>query len=93
MSLRAGLCGPVRRGQRSGTGFGRGKKKADFPSAGAALELRGADGVFRMRLTYHVARHTNAMTVFLSYGVSIETVSRLLENANIKFMGEAGEYE
>lgn len=32
---------------------------------------------FKVRLTYHVARHTNATTVLLSHGVPIETVSRL----------------
>ena len=37
-----------------------------------------------MRLTYHVARHTNATTVLLSHGVPIETVSRLLGHTNIK---------
>ncbi|MDA6987326.1 site-specific integrase, partial [Escherichia coli] len=31
---------------------------------------------FKVRLTYHVARHTNATTVLLSHGVPIETVSR-----------------
>ena len=39
---------------------------------------------FKVRLTYHVARHTNATTVLLSHGVPIETVSRLLEHTNIK---------
>ena len=39
---------------------------------------------FKVRLTYHVARHTNATTVLLSHGVPIETVSRLLGHTNIK---------
>ena len=39
---------------------------------------------FKVRLTYHVARHTNATTVLLSNGVPIETVSRLLGHTNIK---------
>ena len=39
---------------------------------------------FKVRLTYHVARHTNATTVLLSHGGPIETVSRLLGHTNIK---------
>ena len=39
---------------------------------------------FKVRLTYHVARHTNATTMLLSNGVPIETVSRLLGHMNIK---------
>ena len=39
---------------------------------------------FKVCLTYHVARHTNATTVLLSHGVPIETVSRLLGHTNIK---------
>ena len=39
---------------------------------------------FKVRLTYHVARHTNATTVLLSHGVPIETVSCLLGHTNIK---------
>ena len=39
---------------------------------------------FKVRLTYHVGRHTNATTVLLSNGVPIETVSRLLGHTNIK---------
>ena len=39
---------------------------------------------FKVRLTYHRLRHTNATTVLLSHGVPIETVSRLLGHTNIK---------
>ena len=39
---------------------------------------------FKVRLTYHTSRHTNATTVLLSNGVPIETVSRLLGHTNIK---------
>ena len=38
----------------------------------------------KVRLTYHVARHSAATTVLLSNGVPIETVSRLLGHTNIK---------
>ncbi|MCE9198609.1 tyrosine-type recombinase/integrase, partial [Phocaeicola dorei] len=42
------------------------------------LKELGRQCGFKIRLTYHVARHTNATTVLLSHGVPIETVSRLL---------------
>ena len=48
------------------------------------LEDIGRQCGFKVRLTYHVARHTNATTVLLSHGVPIETVSRLLGHTNIK---------
>ena len=48
------------------------------------LKEIGRECGFKVRLTYHVARHTNATTVLLSNGVPIETVSRLLGHTNIK---------
>ncbi len=50
----------------------------------AKLKDIGRQCGFKVRLTYHVARHTNATTVLLSHGVPIETVSRLLGHTNIK---------
>lgn len=38
----------------------------------------------KTRVTYHVARHSAAMTILLSNGVPIDTVSRLLRHTNIK---------
>jgi len=35
-------------------------------------------------LTYHIARHTFATTVTLNNGVSIESVSKMLDHRNIK---------
>ena len=57
------------------------------PSNGSynkTLKEIGRQCGFKVRLTYHVARHTNATTVLLSHGVPIETVSRLLGHTNIK---------
>ena len=57
------------------------------PSNGSCnkiLKEIGRQCGFKVRLTYHVARHTNATTVLLSNGVPIETVSRLLGHTNIK---------
>ena len=57
------------------------------PSNGSCnkiLKEIGRQCGFKVRLTYHVARHTNATTVLLSHGVPIETVSRLLGHTNIK---------
>lgn len=57
------------------------------PSNGSCnkiLKEIGRQCGFKVRLTYHVARHTNATTVLLSYGVPIKTVSRLLGHTNIK---------
>ena len=57
------------------------------PSNGSCNKILKEIGIqcgFKVRLTYHVARHTNATTVLLSHGVPIETVSRLLGHTNIK---------
>ena len=57
------------------------------PSNGSCnkiLKEIGRQCGFKVRLTYHLARHTNATTVLLSHGVPIETVSRLLGHTNIK---------
>ena len=48
------------------------------------LKELGRQCGFKIRLTYHVARHTNATTVLLSHGVPIETVSRLLGHTDLK---------
>ena len=51
------------------------------PSNGSCnkiLKEIGSQCGFKVRLTYHVARHTNATTVLLSHGVPIETVSHLV---------------
>ena len=53
-------------------------------SCNKILKEIGRQCGFKVRLTYHVARHTNATTVLLSHGVPIETVSRLLGHTNIK---------
>ncbi len=62
---------------------GAGKGRSCFPCSGNGscnkiLKDIGRQCGFKVRLTYHVARHTNATTVLLSHGVPIETVSRLL---------------
>lgn len=57
------------------------------PSNGSCnkiLKEIGRQCGFKVRLTYHIARHTNATTVLLSHGVPIGTVSRLLGHTNIK---------
>ena len=57
------------------------------PSNGSCnkiLKEIGRQCGFKVRLTYHVARHSAATTVLLSNGVPIETVSRLLGHTNIK---------
>ena len=48
------------------------------------LKELGRQCGFKVRLTYHVARHTNTATVLLSHGVPIETVSRLLRHTDLK---------
>ena len=48
------------------------------------LKELGRQCGFKIRLTYHVARHTNATTVLLSHGVPIETVSCLLGHTDLK---------
>ena len=68
---------------------GRDKGRCVFPvpsngSYNKILKEIGRQCGFKVRLTYHVARHTNATTVLLSHGVPIETVSRLLGHTNIK---------
>ncbi len=50
----------------------------------AILKEIGRQCGFKVRLTYHVARHSAATTILLSNGVPIETVSRLLGHTNIK---------
>lgn len=60
-------------------GLARGGHVFPVPSKGIGRQCG-----FKMRLTYHVARHTNATTVLLSHGVPVETVSRLLGHTNIK---------
>ena len=59
-----------------GTGSGR----PCFPRSEQRQLLKdiGRQCGFKVRLTYHVARHTNATTVLLSHGIPIETVSHLL---------------
>mgnify|MGYP002949216608 CR=1 FL=1 len=57
------------------------------PSNGSCnkiLKEIGRQCGFKVRLTYHVARHTNATTVLLSHGVPIETVSSMLGHKSIK---------
>ena len=48
------------------------------------LKKIGKQCGFKVRLTYHVARHSAATTLLLSHGVPIETVSRILGHTNIK---------
>ena len=48
------------------------------------LKKIGKQCGFKVRLTYHVSRHTAATTLLLSHGVPIETVSRILGHMNIK---------
>ncbi len=48
------------------------------------LKEIGSQCSFKVRLSTHVACHTNATTVLLSNRVPIETISRLLRHTNIK---------
>lgn len=48
------------------------------------LRKIGIDCGIKIKLTYHIARHTMATTICLSKGVPIETVSRILGHTNIK---------
>ncbi|MET3981506.1 site-specific recombinase XerD [Mucilaginibacter sp. UYP25] len=46
-------------------------------------EIAGIAGINK-ELTFHIARHTFATTITLSYGVPMETVSKMLGHTNIK---------
>ena len=48
------------------------------------LKKIGIQCGIKTKLTYHVSRHTAATLIFLSQGVPIETVSRILGHTNIK---------
>ncbi len=48
------------------------------------LKKIGEQCSIKVRLTYHVSRHSAATTILLSHGVPIETVSRILGHTNIK---------
>ena len=72
-------------GEIQGTGSGRSCfPRSEQRQLQQILKEIGRQCGFKVRLTYHVARHTNATTVLLSHGVPIETVSRLLGHTNIK---------
>lgn len=53
-------------------------------SCNEKLKKIGKQCGIKTRLTYHVARHSAATTILLSYGVPIETESRILGHTNIK---------
>lgn len=53
-------------------------------SCNEKLKKIGKQYGFKVRLSYHVARHTAATILLLSHGVPIETVSRILGHTNIK---------
>ncbi|MDR0365140.1 MAG: site-specific integrase [Bacteroidales bacterium] len=68
-------------------GMARDNRVFPVPSNGSCnkkLKKIGVQCGIKTRLTYHVARHTAATLIFLSQGVPIETVSRLLGHTNIK---------
>ena len=68
-------------------GMTRDNRVFPVPSNGSCnkkLKEIGLQCGIKTRLTYHVARHTAATLIFLSQGVPIETVSRLLGHTNIK---------